>query len=244
MRQIILALTSVAVLIMTSCQAKEELITREDRLSKGNALIDQGRYDEAIEYFTDLLKADSHPHVKLALASSYAGRAGLRLEKIYSFVVVRDLQVEPVSFVGLPVEKQTQNLMKSLVRYSRQWDKVPQVNAAARADLARALAVLQGEKSAGVRLYSATLRVVLLKSVIEEGLTNWKQFRSQRYCSDDLQPYFHWVMGLLDNLILIAEDLQLAFPEKASEYTQLLRDLKEIRREAEVVPWPREQICF
>lgn len=244
MQQLMLSLIAVAVFVMTSCQPKEEPITREDRLSKGNALIDQGRYDEAIEYFTDLLKSDSHPHVKLALASSYAGRAGIRIEKIYSFVVVRDLQVEPVNLVGLPVEAQTQNLMKSLTRYSRQWDKVPTADAAARADLVRALAVLLGEKSTGVRLYSATLRVVLLKSVVEEGLTNWKQVRSQRYCSDDIQPYFHWVMGLLDNLILIAEDLQLAFPDKASDYTQLLRDLKEIRREAEVVPWPREQVCF
>lgn len=227
-----------------SCQSKEEPVARDTRLNEGSKLIDEGKYDEAIEYFHGLLQSDAHHHVKLALASAYAAKAGVKIEQIYSFVNVRNLKVETVHLTGLSVDEQTQNLMKSLMRYADQWQKIPAVSSESRVDLAKGLAVLSGESVPGARLYAATLRVVLLKSVVNEGIGQWKQLKGKKFCSEVIQPYFNWALNLLDHLILLSRDLQGAYPEQSEEFAAHERELKYLQEEAEVVPWPREQACY
>lgn len=244
MRRLIQLTFFVVTLSLLACQSKEEPLTRESRLSKGHQLIDQGRWDEAIEYLTKLEQQDPHLHVRLALASAYAGRAGVRIEKIYSFVVVRNLQPTAVSLAAVRVDQKTQELMQSLGRYAAQWEKIPEVKASGREDLTQGLQVLADQPEAGARLYAATLRVVLLKSVVNEGLLNWQVVRSQKICSDIVQPYYEWALQLLEHLIVISQDLTSAFPEKKAEFSRYTEDLQKLKKEAETVPWPQEKICF
>ncbi len=126
--------------------------------------MDKGHYDEAIRYFSEVLKTDQHYHVKLALASAYAGRAGVRLEQIYAFVAVKDCKVPELKLQGLPANQQTKELMNGLSQYSENWKRIPVVTSEGRSDLLSALKVLESDKEPGVRLYSATLRAVVLKS--------------------------------------------------------------------------------
>lgn len=232
------------ILSLLACQSKEPPVTRESRLSAGHKLIDQGRWDEAIQYLTKLEQQDPHLHVKLALASAYAGRAGVRIEKIYSFVAVRDLKPQTLSLSAVRVDQKTQELMQSLGRYATQWEKIPQVKSAGREDLTRALQVLTGQPEAGARLYAATLRVVLLKSVVSEGLLNWQVVRSQKICTDTVQPYYEWALQLLEHLIVISQDLSSAFPEKKPELSRYTDELQRFKKEAESISWPQEKICF
>lgn len=244
MRTLIHLTLFVVIFLVLSCQSKEESISREDRLSKGNALIDAGRFEEAIVYFNELIKTDSHPHVKLALASAHAAKAGVRIEQIYSFVVVRSLQVEPIQLSGYAIDLQTQNLMHALARYAAQWERIPNVDIQGRESLAQALDVLNTEELPGARLYAVTLRVVLLKSVIEEGLQGWSIVQSRKVCSDHIRPYFYWSLDLLANLILIAQDLQLAYPERSAEFVTHEQNFKRIKNEIEDVDWPQRNLCF
>ncbi|CAE80531.1 hypothetical protein AB1A81_12585 [Bdellovibrio bacteriovorus] len=241
----LIQLTLIAVILsLLACQSKEEPVTRESRLSKGHQLIDQSHWDEAIEYLTKLEQQDPHLHVRLALASAYAGRAGVRIEKIYSFVAVRNLKPQTVSLNAARMDQKTQELMQSLGRYAAQWEKIPEVRASGREDLTRALQVLAEQPEAGARLYAATLRVVLLKSVVNEGLLNWQVVRTQKICSDVVQPYYDWALQLLEHLILISQDLTSAFPGKKAEFSRYTEDLQRFKKEAEGVPWPQEKICF
>lgn len=244
MRTIIQLLLFASVFALLSCQTKEQPVTRESRLSDGHKLIDQGRYDEAVSYFKKLLHEDPHPHVKMALASAYAGRAGIRIEKIYSFVVLRNFQTEIVPLEGLSLDRQTQSLVKSLSQYAQYWKKVPLLSQEGRQDISAAVSVLEQETNSGARLYSAVLRVVLLKSVVEQGLQSWNQVRKHSLCSDQLQPYFQWMIELTDTLILVLQDLQRAFPEQKNEYAKYESDLVTFKAEAQKIPWPQEKICF
>lgn len=244
MRRLI-QLTLIAVLFLTlGCQSKEEPETRESRLSAGHRLIDQGQWDEAIAYLKKLEQQDPHLHVKLALASAYAGRAGVRIEKIYAFLTVKALSPFTLAPAVVRAESKTQELMQSLARYVAHWEKIPELQAAGRRDLEQAVKVLQGQNEPGAHLYAATLRVVLLKSVVQEGLRNWDELQDGKICSDEMRPYYDWALLLLQNLAVISEDLSRAFPEKKAEYQKYRDEFLRLNKEAETLPWPQETICF
>ncbi|WP_413612466.1 hypothetical protein [Bdellovibrio sp. HCB-110] len=213
-------------------------------MSKGFSMMDQGHYDEAISYFAELAASDPHYHVKMALASAYAGRAGVKIEQIYSFVVVKNISSNYLRLTGLAIDKQTSELMNTLARYSEQWNRIPDATTNARRDLQSALKALEGTKEPGARLYSATLRVVLLKSSVVEGVKSWKIKTTQKVCTDDLRPYFDWGLRIVEGLLFLAEDLRGAFPEREQEYQDIHSRLSQIKKDAEALPWPRENLCF
>lgn len=229
---------------LLSCQSKEEVVTREKSLSRGFSLMDKGNYDEAIQYFTELAAKDPHYHVKMALASAYAGRAGVKIEQIYSFIVVKNTNAPEVTMAGLPVNKQTEELLNTLRRFVQQWERVPTVSADRRMDLQSALQVLKEVKEPGARLYAATLRVVVLKSLVGEGLRNWSVRSKAQICTPDLRKYYDWSLRLIDHLVFLSEDLQAAFPEQKKSYEDLHERLGQIKKEAQLIPWPREDQCF
>lgn len=233
---------------LLSCQGKEEPVTREKSLSKGFSLLDQGSYDEAIEYFADLAAHDPHYHVKMAWASAYAGRAGVKLEQLYSFIVVKN--VEPLEFplLGLPKDKQTSELMKQLSKYVEHWNHIPVVETEKRKDLSSAVKILEGVEQSGARLYSATLRLVIIKSAVLTGLVSWnvstKVETKAKICTEDLYPYFKWALRILDEVISLSADLQVAFPDRKKEYGDISDRLTQAKKDAETIPWPRGNQCF
>ncbi|WP_295905356.1 tetratricopeptide repeat protein [uncultured Bdellovibrio sp.] len=213
-------------------------------MSTGFSMMDQGNYDEAIAYFTKLSAMDPHYHVKMALASAYAGRAGVKIEQIYSFVVVKNIAPQNLRLTGLSIDQQTSQLMNTLARYSEQWSRVPDVSASGRRDLQSALKVLEAVPEPGARLYSATLRVVLLKSSVLEGTKNWKIQNKSQVCTDDLRPFFDWGLRIVDGLLFLLEDLRGAFPEREKDYQDISNRLSQIKKDAAALPWPRENLCF
>lgn len=229
---------------LLSCQGKEEPVTREKLLSRGFTLMDQGKYDEAIEYFGELAAHDPHHHVKMAWASAYAGRAGIKLEQLYSFIVAKKVEPLEIALLGLPANKQTSELMLQLSHYINHWNRVPVVSTEKSKDIYSAVKVLDGVEHSGARLYSAALRVVLIKTSVTVGLDNWQVSAKKKICSEDMQAYFQWALNIIDELISLSADLQGAFPERQQEYEDISQRLIQIKKDAESIPWPRENLCL
>lgn len=229
----------------TGCQ-KEEPTTREDVLSEGFTMMDQGRYDEAISYFEDVLAFDQHYHVKIALASAYAGRAGIKIEQIYSFAVVKDIPAPKIEIEGLALDKQTTTTLESLAKYREHWNKVPDVQGKSRSDIITALKTLEDEKEPGVRLYAAILRIVNLKSSIHQGLENFKirTTTKKKICSQDLKPYMAWSEKVFEGLSLLALDLEGAFPQQKQSYQDIREKIEIVMKQITMLSWPAGNKCF
>lgn len=240
-------------LLVLGCQTKEEPLTREKSLSQGYALMDEGNYSAAILYFEELLKADQHHHVKLALASAYAGRAEVQLGEIYSFTVVKNFKAPPISLPGVDLEKQngaqqTLSLITSLATHAEQWNRIPNVEDKARKDLQAALKVLNEDLTPGVRLYAAALRIVLLKSSVTQGfadLTTLHKERSKnKICGGDLKPYFDWALKIIDGFVALTVDLEKAFPENPEQYIEAREQLLAGKKAALALTWPKADQCL
>lgn len=244
-----LCLLFACVLTLLSCQTKEEPVTRESLLSRGFAMMDKGEHDQAIAHFAEMAKTDSHHHVRLAWASAYAARAGIKIEQIYSFVVIEEIQKKEISVTGFSAEAnaQTAELMRSLETYAQHWKQIPDLNSAGVADLASAVKVLEGVTVAGPSLYRATLRVVILKTQVNLGVKNWKvmaQNQSGKVCTQSARPYLDWGVRVLDILVGVSEDLQHAFPKTKDDYIKVEKHLKEVKALTAKAVWPKENLCL
>lgn len=235
-------------LFLCSCSSKEQPTTREAALSKGFTMLDRHQYDEAIRYFAELADKDPHYQVKLAWASAYAARAGVKIEMIYAFVTAKNSSSSQMSQIKLPIrdtalDRQAQELLNNLGSYAAAWNKIPSIEQGARDDLQKAVSILKNEEVPGVRLYSGALRAVILKSSIEEGLRNWNLINRRKICVHDVKPYWDWALRVLDGLTLFSQDLEKAFPSK-KEFSEARENLKHLRAQALALPLPAEDQCF
>ncbi|KYG65642.1 hypothetical protein AZI86_00765 [Bdellovibrio bacteriovorus] len=240
-------LLSLTLVIFTQigCQ-KEEPVTRQQVLSEGFSLMDQGRWDEAISYFQDVLDHDPHYHVKLALASAYAGRAGIKIEQIYQFSVVKEVPVPKIEMKGLALDKQTSATLENLAKYLEHWNKIPDVQGKSRADILSALKTLENENEPGVRLYSAVLRIVNVKSTISQGVENFnlRLQSKKKICTQDLKPYVNWSGKVFESLILLTSDLELAFPEQKKNYEEIRVKIDDVVNQVSNLSWPVSNQCY
>ena len=228
---------------VTSCSKNDEPVTREQALSKGYAMLDAQQYDEAIQYFSDMVSKDPQYHVKLALASAYAARAGVKIETIYSFVTAKNSPTLNIPLKGVTLDQQARDLLKNLGSAVAAWDKIPTVDAGSRNDLQNAVDVLTGEEVPGVRLYSAALRAVILKSSVQEGLQNWNITSHRQVCVHDVKPYWNWALRVLQGLSDFAGDLEGAFPSK-KEISDARAVIENVKAQANALPIPTEDQCF
>ncbi len=235
----------VLLLSALSCSSKEQPATRESALSKGFAMLDHRQYDEAIQYFADLAEKDPHYQVKLAWASAYAARAGVKIETIYAFVTAKNSTTPElqIRLKGMSLDQQAKDLLNSLGTYSAVWNKIPSVSQSAREDLQRAVNILKQEDVPGVRLYSAALHAVILKSSIEEGLRNWNLLQRRQICMREVKPYWDWALRVLESLTQFSQDLEGAFPSK-KEFYEARVNLERLRAQALALPLPSEDQCF
>lgn len=208
-------------------------------------MMDHGKYDDAIAYFAKLSETDPHPHVKQAWASAYAGKAGISFSKIVGFATVKT-DDEPVKAPSalMALDRKAGEYLEILQRYEKHWNKVPSVSAEQVDDLQKSLEILSSETTPGTRIYSATLRIVLLKSAIEQGVKQWEALSLQNVCSDQLKPYVNWAADVIEGLRLIVHDLEYAFPKNKDSYQALQAQLAEMSAQAKVLSWPKERQCF
>ncbi|MEK2690367.1 hypothetical protein [Bdellovibrio sp. GT3] len=232
--------------VLSACNS-EKPETREDKLNQGFDYLDQHNYDQAISYFQKLLKQDPHPQVRMALASAYASRAGVRIENIYNFVVVKHQPQMRMQLSNLNFSAQTNEVIHGLEDFIAQWEQVPSVSATGRRDLEKAVGVLAETDNAGARLYSAVLRVVALKANVADGILSWDlqtQNKNKKLCIQDVRPWWEWTEKVIGSLDILGADLAKAFPQKKTELEGYLAQLAQVKTQMALVKIPVGEQCF
>ncbi|WP_413294794.1 hypothetical protein ACLSU7_06745 [Bdellovibrio sp. HCB185ZH] len=233
--------------VLASCSS-EKPETREQKMNRGFEYLDQQNYDQAIAYFQKLLKEDNHPQVRMALASAYAARAGIRIENIYNFVVVQHRPVMRLQIQNLNFSEQTNEVIHNLEKFLAQWEQVPNVTSTGRKDLEKAVGILAETDNAGARLYSAILRVVVLKANVGEGIISWNlqttQNSDKKLCVQDIRPWWSWCEKVINSLESLGSDLEKAFPKKVDELKQYRAQLSEAKVQMKAVSIPVGEQCF
>ncbi|UYL07472.1 tetratricopeptide repeat protein [Bdellovibrio sp. SKB1291214] len=232
--------------VLSACNSvKPE--TREQKMNRGFDYLDQQNYDQAVDYFQKLLKEDPHPQVRMALASAYAARAGVKFDSIYNFVVVKHKPVVRMQLAQLNFSEQTNEVIHNLEDFLAQWEQVPNVTKSGRSDLDKAVKVLSETDNAGARLYSAILRVVVLKANVGEGLLSWQlqaQSDENKLCLKDIRPWWQWCEKVLNSLESLGTDLEKAFPKKMDELKQYRAQLASFKTQMSAVSIPLGDACF
>src|SRR5687768_9268993 len=78
----------VALFTLLFCQmgCQDPTALNEDPMELGYQRLDRGDFDGAIFIFQNEMKQDPHDTVRMALASAYAGRAGVEIHNFWNFV--------------------------------------------------------------------------------------------------------------------------------------------------------------
>lgn len=185
-------------LILGGCQ-KDTAEPHRDPIDEKYQLIDRGDYDQAIQELQDLSATDTRPSVRVALASAYAARGGIRVEKYWGFVVGFEAPLLPPG--AIPSNATAESLQKIVKqakgdvdprdmkalggvvnalavwdRYKDRVDAIPVVTGSALQDVKRAIDVLATVQTPGGRLYRAILNLIMFKSYITASQGLWDQF--------------------------------------------------------------------
>jgi hypothetical protein len=192
---------------------------REDQLSKGYRMMDENRANDAIEYFTELYQTDHHYKVQLALASAYAFRAGVRIEKIWSFASTF-VTMKPVNLASTDNTAVLAQRLQMLSQFLQAWSKIPTVSTSGFDDLKSALDILNEGDVPGVRLYSAILRMIVLKASVAQGVQSWS-VNGQTMCVLNAQDFFQWSQKVLTGLSFVAYDLEKSYPAESEKYENI-----------------------
>lgn len=195
-----------------ACQPREKSLTGGDPLEEAYRLIDQGKTTEAIESLEDLAAKKPTPKVFEALASAYAARAGIRIEKYWGAVVGFEapLKAQDHKLSGVPAQAarvlaqldgrknlvaqdeftKLAEIIFTLAEWKKRIDDLPVVPPEHRDDVEEALLILEDHPEAGGRLYRALLGLILLKSEILDGFDGWIRIeeRLTEWGSGNLPP--------------------------------------------------------
>lgn len=188
----------ISVLMLAGCQNDSTEALR-DPLDRGYQLIDRGEYSQAVRELQELSRNDLRPAVKVALASAYAARGGVRVSDYWGFVIGFDAPL--VAPGTLPTNATIDSLQKiakqakgdidprdvkalgGIVnalavweRYKDRVDAIPVVSGAALQDVKVAVETLSQVQTPGGRLYRAILNLILFKSYVTASKGLWDEF--------------------------------------------------------------------
>ncbi|MGZ3691000.1 MAG: hypothetical protein ACXVAX_05840 [Pseudobdellovibrio sp.] len=182
----------VLLLFLIACQAERKNDPFLDALEK----IDQGQYSQAIQKLEVLRSNNPSASVTMALASAYAGRAGIETRDFLNFAAA--LEGNPLTNAHLeeldsykrnqanvavltpllPVATQQQLTdfflsWAALEVYREKLAIYPYASSEKRPDLESAVSVLSESAEPGAKLYQATLLAVLVRSETDDGFDIW-----------------------------------------------------------------------
>lgn len=226
------------------CQNNRAERVRESELDRAGALIDQGRFDEAIHLLEDLRRDSGDTKIKIYMASAYAGRSGLksveywRIAKRYREILQNEDQA-PSDRRPILSPKSLPALVPRWIRYAiphfdqrlREFNRVrsrlaalPLIGPEHRADLEKAREILTETMTEGSRLYRAVLGVILMRSYFEEANQRVELVNadSDRMCSPVVGKILNDLKVSYQLTIEVLTDLRLAFPGKADDIDQAL----------------------
>jgi len=213
--------TMTCLLMILGCQNKNPDV-HKDPLDENYRLIDRGDYSQAISRLSDLSQQDQRPQVRVALASAYAARAGIKVEQYWGFVIgfkapllkTDNIQVNATIDSLQKIAKKAKGQMdehdmqalSGLIRALATWDRyqeridaIPVVTGDSLTDLDRAVEVLANVQTPGGRLYRAILNLILFKSYVVASKDYWSSFDQvvKRVISGDIQNLCQYNFNVL-----------------------------------------------
>lgn len=244
----LLILTLVAGL--QACTAREDdKSSSESRLNQATEHIDKSEYSEAIAILEDLKSSDASEKVRMVLASAYAGRAGVKVENYWGFVVTYkpllkgesergEEPLDPLVDVSLipqsaPKEvreglRRLNENMREIMRIRRRIERIPHITREQRLDLQRGVNALDGVATQGGYLYRAILEVVLLRSSLDEVVSlasNLLDDPGASACTSKARKFVEWLrysQGTLGNTL---KDLGGAYPNDRDNLEKIRRQI-------------------
>ena len=248
----VLACLTLVCALATGCTDNKAKEQSPPPLQTATQLIDQGRYDEAIQILENDRAPQDDSKVTTALASAYAARAGVKVEDFWGFVIGYDrlLFASPASNDTVPMSIDVKSLPAGLSRSTVDFLKnlnvnlsqvnsiiarikqIPYVPAERRGDLNHAIGVLSRTTQPGARLYRSVLSVIVLQSEFKDlspSLTEWAK-SNYSLCDETLASFADLLVDVRDHLFWMTDDLAYAYPTKADQFHQLQTQIHESDR--------------
>ena len=224
--------------LLTCCQKKDEgLSSQETKTQKAIQLTEKGLYSEALEILQEEQSINPSERVQTLIASTYAARAGVKVENYWGFVVGYESlfgtkKSKPGAFDGLPPEvltalKDLKGQLELLQAIQGRIELIPYVTEVQRDDVLLAQEALQGTTSAGARLYRAILAIIVLRSTIPEGAKVFDQLsKDAKICAQNFSLASDWFTFNYEMLEGLLSDLEVAFPSQKTEIIKIKGQIK------------------
>tara|TARA_B110001454_G_C12723292_1_gene436308 strand:- start:17789 stop:18559 length:771 start_codon:yes stop_codon:yes gene_type:complete len=224
--------------MITACHKVSDKTPSEDHVAKATTFIDQGDYSSAIELLEDTMKHEDTYEVRLVLASAYAGKAGIKVENYWDYlvgfdsfakdkapevledIITDDMIPEKLDEKSKSQLKNLNDSYKDIQRLEKKVEKVPLIETSNRPYLKKARALLEQTSTASSKLYRSLLTVVLIKSEIQDGkqlLAAWSD-ASFDPCFSLLPEVSTWSSNVLNLVSEGLDDLGRAYPKDNEQY--------------------------
>ncbi|OYZ21242.1 MAG: hypothetical protein B7Y39_09425 [Bdellovibrio sp. 28-41-41] len=231
--------------MITACHKVSDKTPAEDHIAKATTFIDQGDYGSAIELLEDTMKHEDTYEVRLVLASAYAGKAGIKVENYWDYLVGFDAFAKDKAPEAIPdvitadmipekldekSKSQLKNLndsYKGIQRLDKKIEKVPLIQTSDRPYLKKARALLEQTPTASSKLYRSLLTVVMIKSEIQDGkelVAAWSD-ASFDPCFAVLPEVSVWLSKVLDLVGEGLDDLGHAYPNDKDQYQAMRKQV-------------------
>lgn len=189
-------------LFIVSCDSQKERHEQRDPLQDAYRMIDRNEPSAAIDYLQALQKKDHRSEVKMALASAYAARGGIRVEDYWGFAIgfkapvlnIDKIEATPemdrlrkiLNQMNGQLDSAQMNSLGGLVRalaafeiYKERIHSIPTIDQDKRADVIQAISVLNEVPTRGGKLYRSILQLMIIKTQLSEGFQSWDLIQRQ-----------------------------------------------------------------
>lgn len=234
---------------LSSCYKVETASPVETPVARATYFIDNGDYGSAILILEDVLKNETYKNnadVRLVLASAYAGRAGVKVENYWDYLIGFDAFAKnrkPESYPNLipsnlipdTTDQKTRDLLRlwneqygDLQKLQAKAEKIPLIDRDQRKGLMRARVLLADVDSGTAKLYRSLLSAVVVKSEFIEGEKILKSWSNDSYdlCLPAVNEISVWLSSALNLISEGLDDLGRAYPDQNPEYQSVRKDLE------------------
>lgn len=233
-------------LVFSGCGSQKNEGVRNDTVLDAYRLIDDQRSDEAIQLLeTSLAQDPSKSEYKVVLASAYAHKAGIKIQKLVPLLTQSDkikklgepnLNSPTAATTSQRVNASAQNIAKLLSKFSGFFEAyalIPQVSKDQATYLTHAVYLLNDIGSALKPedvLYRAVLETVLLKYELAEGFIGEliePETHGDKTCRLNLGNINDSVIRMGKLLIDICNDIGFVKPKEASDMKKIADQVSE-----------------
>jgi hypothetical protein len=238
--------TSIIILLLggviLGCQTKNQ-DRKDDVALRAYRLIDDQRTDEAIELLeTELREDSSNKDLKVTLASAYAHKGGIKIQKLASVVGnVDTLNKSKRTFIDIGKQKtmseqtnatvmNASTMLLNLAQVFDAYAAIPVINRDQASYVRHAIMLLNEIKNSDLKpedvLYRLVLEVVMLKHFIAENLLGdfAPPKNKKNECKLDLEKVNQNFVALGKLLLDIYNDIGFVRPKSATEMKKLSND--------------------